>query len=460
MYYLYNLALWLATPLLLPWVAYRAARKGLPGLRQRLGIFSSEAWVPEEPVVWIHAVSVGEVRAAAALIGELKHRIPEARIVITSSTVQGWNAARALLASNELVLFPPADFIFVCRRFLRRIQPNAVVVLETELWPNLFRETRRYGAILLVVNGRISEKTFPRYWASRLLWRRVLKQPDRFFVQSAADDRRFTALGAAPEKVCVSRNLKFDSRPAPSPLVESWREIVTRPELEVGPVIVAGSIMPGEERYVLEAFLQLLPEFPRLWMILAPRRSDGFAAVAERARALGIPIQLRSQWTPQTNLVFPGVMILDSMGELGAIYELATIAYVGGTLVPTGGHNILEPAFFARPIVIGPSMSNFQEIAEEFLQDAGLGRIPVKDGIRIGSIIQIPSDTALAPVWRFLLHNPSFRRRLGEAAHERWRNKGNSVVPVIDELERLLALTFAGLTPSIQQETAGAGRVE
>ena len=146
MYLLYNLALWLATPLLLPWVAYRALRGRLPGLGQRLGLFSREGISPGAPVIWIHAVSVGEVNAAGAFIKELRNRFPTASIVMTSSTVTGWNAARQLLSPEELVLYPPWDLASVCRRFLRRIKPQAVVIVETELWPNLFRECKRYGA--------------------------------------------------------------------------------------------------------------------------------------------------------------------------------------------------------------------------------------------------------------------------------------------------------------------------
>ena len=478
MYLLYNLALWLATPLLLPWVAYRALRGRLPGLGQRLGLFSWEGSSAGAPVVWIHAVSLGEVSAAGAFIKELRNRFPKARIVMTSSTRTGWNAARRLLSPQELVLYPPWDLRFVCRRFLRRIKPQAVVIVETELWPNLFRECKRYGAVLLLANGRISEKTFPRYLASRFLWRHVLGQPDGLFLQSSADASRFKALGAPAEKVHVLGNLKFASRPRRSPIVDALRKSFRdSSDSTAGPVIVAGSTMPGEEKYLLEAFLQLLPEFPRLWMILAPRHPDRFTAVTEQVQALGIPFQLRSQWKAPTTPILPGVLILDSMGELGAFYELATVAYVGGTLVATGGHNILEPAYFARPIVIGPSMTNFQEIADEFLQDAGLlsaasaqegvGRVPVGDYIRIGSIIQVPDAAALTPVFRFLFLNPAFRRRLGEAARDRsQRNLGGAapvVAPIVDELQRLLALPGDQInrrSPAPQQETVGAAKME
>ena len=464
MYFLYNLALRLASVLLLPWIAYWRMRGRLPGLGQRLGWFSWTPFPPGTPTIWIHAVSVGEVKAAAALIGKIGSRIPNVHFVVTSSTGAGWNAARQLLNPSDQVLFPPIDLISVCRIFLRRIGPHAVIVLETELWPNLFRECKRYGAVLLLANGRISDRTFPRYRASRLLWRRVLEQPDALFVQSSAEAERFADLGAPPEKLHVAGNLKFASQPAPSALISALRETFRdSQDSSTGPVIIAGSTMPGEEKYLLEAFQELLPEFPRLWMVLAPRHPNRFAAVAEQVQASGVPVQLRSQWSAPFRPVLPGILILDSIGELGAMYELATVAFVGGTLVPTGGHNILEPASFARPIVIGPSMSNFQEIARDFLQDAGLESIPNVDNIGIGSIIQVPDPSKLVPVFRFLFRNPAFRDRLGETARDCWKRNLSGVVPIVDELQRLLALrTNAGKQQeNIQQrEIVGAGKME
>lgn len=459
MYFLYNFALWLATPLLLLWAAYRALRGRLPGLSQRLGFLSWKGFTGDGPVVWFHAVSLGEVKAAAALIEELRTRLPDLRVVMTSSTRTGWSAARQLLPAPCPVLFPPWDYRSVCRRFLRRIRPNIVVVVETELWPNLFRECKRFGADLLIVNGRISDKTFPRYLATRPLWRQVLGWADSIFVQSSGDAQRFQALGAPREKIRAAGNLKFASRPARSPLVDSLLEAVR--DGRMGPVIVAGSTMPGEEKYLLGAYQELLPEFPGLWLILAPRHPERFSEVREQVQSLGLPFQLWTQWTRYTTPSAPGVLILDTMGELGAMYELATVAYVGGTLVPTGGHNILEPAYFARPIVVGPSVANFQEIASDFLQDSGAGQVP-GGRARTGAIIQIPDAASLAPVFRFLLHNSPFRRRLGEAARDRYKRNFSGLSSVVDELERLLIQQRADHTraESAQQREVVAGEME
>jgi 3-deoxy-D-manno-octulosonic-acid transferase len=207
--------------------------------------------------------------------------------------------------------------------------------------------------------------------------------------------------------------------------------------------------MPGEEKFLLAAFRELALEFPRLWMILAPRHPERFESVAEEVRAAAIPLLRRSQFDSQTTPQLPGILLLDSTGELGSVYELATVAFVGGTLVPTGGHNILEPACFAKPIVIGPSMTNFQEIADAFLEanpsrpamrDEGAGPnvIPGVERARIGAVVQIPDAGALAPVLRFLFNNPGVRELLGGAARRLLENRLNPTDRILRELERLM----------------------
>jgi 3-deoxy-D-manno-octulosonic-acid transferase len=208
-------------------------------------------------------------------------------------------------------------------------------------------------------------------------------------------------------------------------------------ESGAGPILVAGSTMPGEEKYLLDAFLQLRHEFPTLFMVLAPRHPERFAAVAEEVRLSGIPLQLRSQWTEKTTPPVPGILLLDSTGELGSMYALATVAFVGGTLVSTGGHNILEPAHFACPTVIGPSMENFREIARQFLETNAAGRIP-DDGIRIGSVVQVQDASGLVTALRYLFANPDFARRLGESARHLLNQQISGLEPILHELESRL----------------------
>ncbi|MBI3895597.1 MAG: 3-deoxy-D-manno-octulosonic acid transferase [Acidobacteria bacterium] len=460
MYFLYNLMLWLASPLLIPWLAYRALRGRLAGLGQRLGFLSLSESLAATPCVWLHAVSLGEVKAASVLVEELKSRVPGIRIVMTTSTRTGWEEARRRLAPEE-VLFPPLDLKGVCRRFLRKIRPNALVVLETELWPNLFREVKRCGAILFVANGRISDRAFPRYRSSRWLWRRVLSLPDVLFAQTPGDAERFLALGAPAEKVRVAGNFKFAFRPAAAPIVETLRAMVQASA--AGPVLVAGSTMPGEETYLLATFRELAQEFPHLWMILAPRHPERFSEVTEEIRRMEIPLQRRSELQGRTMVPLPGVLLLDSIGELGDVYQLATVAFVGGTLVPTGGHNVLEPAYFGRPIVIGPSMKNFREIEYKFLEDTGVGQIPRVSGVRTGAIAQVQNAGNLTATLRFLFRNSDFSCRLGEAAQELVKKNASGASMVAEELGKLLTGKDSSSIQDqerLAQAVMGAGEIQ
>lgn len=405
----------------------------------------------------MHAVSLGEVKAAGGVIEAIRERMPQARVVMTSSTRTGWEAARHVLPA-EAVLFPPLDMAWICRRFLRKLRPKALLILETELWPNWFREAKGFGAALLIANGRISDRAYPRYRATRWLWRRVLALPDRLFVQSETDRERFLSLGASPDKVRTGGNLKFILRPRSSPIVDTLRSAIE--EAGARPVIVAGSTMPGEEKYLLDAYSRLLAEFPRLCMILAPRHPERFASVADEVRAAGLPLQLRSEWRTGGTFQVPGVFLLDSVGELSAVYQLATLAFVGGTLVPTGGHNILEPAYWGRPIVIGPYMNNFRDIAEAFLQDTGRGQIPEQKTIRVGSVIQVSETEELVVALRFLLQNPDFARRLGKAAQELLTQQTSGVSQIVEEIERHIAIeTPATALPHAakMEQRAGVG---
>lgn len=438
MYWIYNLLSWPLALLLSPWLAYRAWRGRLPGLRQRLGLlpsFGSEY----RPTVWLHAVSLGEVKAAGPLLHDLRDHSPEVRIVVTTSTLTGWQAARESLSSGDEVLFPPFDLAWICRRFIRRIRPQAILVMETELWPNLFRESKRSGVRLLLVNGRISDRVFPRYRASRFFWQRVLAQPDAILAQSQRDAKRFLALGAPPAKVRVAGNLKYAIRPSFSRIVPRLRALAE--EAGAGPILVAGSTMPGEEKFLTAAFQELQREFPRLWMILAPRHPERFAAVAEELRTAGIPFERRSVLAaasspagPQPKLELPRVLLLDSIGELGAVYDMADVAFVGGTLVPTGGHNILEPACFGKAIVIGPSMTNFQDIADAFFRDAPDSNV---EGARMGAAVQVPDPSLLSAVLRYLFRNPALCRSLGDAARNLVENELNPMDRIRQTLSRL-----------------------
>jgi len=469
MYLIYNLLSWPVALLLSPWLAYRALRGRLPGLGQRLGLILPKMAPSSEPVIWLHAVSLGEVKAAVPLLEQLRGRYPQLRVVMTASTRTGWQAAREVLRPDETVLFPPFDLAWICRRFLRRLRPQAVLVMETELWPNLFREVKRFGVPLLLVNGRISDRAFPRYKASRFFWRRVLAQPDAVLAQSKTDAERFLALGADPARVTVAGNLKYAIRPPQAAILPQLRAVAD--QAAAGPILVAGSTMPGEEKFLLAAFRELAREFPRLWMILAPRHPERFEAVAEEVRASGIPLLRRSQLDSKAMPQLPGVLLLDTTGELGSVYELATVAFVGGTLVPTGGHNILEPACFAKPIVIGASMTNFQEIADAFLQEKPEVRsrkpeeehpdsIPGVARARVGALVQLPDAQSLAPALRHLFRNPGLCQILGETAKRLFEDDLDPTDLILRELARRMPSQTAGSADAIGLAGKSVGNAE
>ena len=444
MYLIYNLAVWIASPLLLLWAGGRSLRGRLPGLMERLGCYSLSPPQDRGPAVWFHGVSLGEMKVAAFLADELRRRVPGLRMVLTASTRTGHDEARRRAASGDIVLFPPLDYVWVCRRFLRRWKPDVVVVIETEMWPNLFREVKCSGASLLLVNGRISDRSLPRYLATRFFWRRVLAYPDRFFVQTGRDAERFASIGAPRPRVCVAGNLKFAIRPAASPLADALSTSIR--EARLGPVLVAGSTMPGEESVLLESFLALRQEFPNLWMLLAPRHPERCKSVAAEIRSAAIPLRLRSEWQPQQSIV-PGIFLLDSTGELAALYQLANAAFIGGTLVPTGGHNILEPAHFACPTVIGPWMQNFREIAAQFL-DAQ-------------AVIQVQNASELAPALRHLFLAPRDASQIGEAARDLLERQMSGLQPVLEELGNRLGSNMSdapGAAVVSRPAAAGAGQ--
>jgi 3-deoxy-D-manno-octulosonic-acid transferase len=355
-----------------PVLVARRGRHYLATVAGRLGAFTGE---PVRGGVWIHAVSVGEAGVAATLARALPAGLP---LVVTTITPTGHERARAALGGRAAVTYHPFELGFAVARFLRRFDPRALVLCEGDLWPLALRAARRRGLPIVVINGRVSDRTFPRLQRFRPLVRRLLlDRVDRFGVQTAGDRERLLALGVAPERVEVTGNLKFEAAEPPE-----------RPELAAAlgalaggrPVLVAGSTMAGEEEAVLEAFAAAGGGASAL-LVLAPRHPQRFDDVAALARRRFPDTLRRSQGAPAG--ARPSVLVLDTLGELAALYRGARGAFVGGTLVPTGGHNPIEAARFGVPVVVGPSMENFREIAEGFdaagawrrVSDAGeLGR--------------------------------------------------------------------------------------
>jgi 3-deoxy-D-manno-octulosonic-acid transferase len=365
--FFYSLAWVAALAVSAPWWLWKMAATGKyrEGLAERLGRVPARLFSAKDgrPVIWLHAVSVGEVIAISGLVRELRTQAPNHRVVVSTTTRTGQQVARERFGAPD-VFYYPLDFASAIRPYLRRLQPQLFVLAETEFWPRMLHECRRAGIPVAVVNARISDRSYPRYLRLKSIWRKILCGLSVVLAQTEEDVTRLRAIGAPPERVKLGGNLKYDVR------ANQTTEIVNsiRRALPSNPkVLVCGSTLEGEEQLLLDAWPTLTATVPELRMILAPRHPERFAAVAAVLDQRGVRWHRRSEWAPSETSEFEAgsVLLLDSIGELAALYSLATVAFVGGSLVPAGGHNPLEPAQFAVPIVIGPSYDNFREIVEK-----------------------------------------------------------------------------------------------
>jgi 3-deoxy-D-manno-octulosonic-acid transferase len=389
-----------------PYFVYQAIRyrKYIGSLRQRLGYLPISFNVDGDQSIWIHAVSVGEVLTARALAEDLKTRYPRLRLFFSTTTIAGQQVARRSLQHVDGVFYFPFDWTFTSRRTLNLVNPRAFIMMETEIWPNLLRLCRRRGVRTILINGRISSRSYPRY---RLIWpffRRVLDDVDRFCMQSEESARRLIDLGADPARVTVTGSLKFDSLEIPTPMSHGKpRDRVLRFfRLSANrPVIVAGSTMRGEETPILRAFARVKTTMVSAMLVIAPRHPERFGEVERLARDAGFVATRRSE-LPIDAEPRADVVVLDSIGELAQLYQLATAVFVGGSLVDHGGHNILEPAIFGKPVLFGPHMHNFKEIADAFLTN--------------DAAVQVKSESELEEVLVTLVTDPVRRASLGAAA--------------------------------------------
>ena len=422
MYVLYSLLLAAAALLSLPWWALQMLRLGKyrAGFTERMGFVPSRLQSTKPDSIWVHAVSVGEVLAVSQLIAELKHTYPEAQIFVSTTTATGQHLARERFGEDRC-FFMPLDLGFAVRAYLNALKPRLLILAETEFWPNLLHLARKRGTAVAIVNARISDRSFPRYRRFRWFFQQVLSQVDLFLAQTSADAERLREIGAAPERVRVSGNLKFDMRPrSVAKLAEELRLAITHDS----PVIVCGSTAEGEEELLLEAFEQIQRPFPRAVMILAPRHPERFDKVASLIASFDIPFVRRSSWTA-TCPISGGVFLLDSVGELASVYALADIAFVGGSLVATGGHNILEPAQYAAAIVVGPHTFNFREIVSIF---------------ETGDALRVTTAETLSRQLLDLLGNPEERKRLGQRGKDLFQQHAGATQRTMRALEPLLQL--------------------
>ncbi len=435
MYLLYSLVSLFVLVVVSPYFVYQALRhnKYVGSLGQRLGYLPVSFNLDGDESIWVHAVSVGEVLAARPLISELGRQYPKLRIFLSTTTRTGQQLARRNVADVDAVFYFPFDWTFTARRTLNVVKPRLFVMMETELWPNLLRECRERGVKTVLVNGRISYRSFPRYRLIKPFFRRVLSDVDSFCVQGEETARRLTQLGADPARITVTGSLKFDSLDViptpgrgPERVLRFFRMSPNRP------VLIAGSTLRGEEESVIRAFNRVRSSGLAPLLIIAARQPERFGEVERLCRHEGLTTIRRSE-LPIDAEPRADAVILDTIGELAQLYQVATVVFVGGSLVAAGGHNILEPAIFGKPIVFGPHMENFAEIAEEFLAN--------------GAAVQVRLDRELDETIVSLMSDPVRRARLGAAARALVEaNRGAK--------EKTLAVITALLPPQERQLAA------
>jgi 3-deoxy-D-manno-octulosonic-acid transferase len=422
-YFVYNVVFGIAFLLAAPYYLWkgRATGKYLQNLRERMGRLPVYLNVEGERSIWIHAVSVGEVLAARALIEQLKQRFPNRRVYLSTTTATGNAVARKSVRGLDGLFFAPLDFPRAVRKALATLNPLLLVIMETELWPNLIHEAKRHGARVALANGRISPRSFPRYKALRWFFRRPLGEVDLFLMQGEPHAQRIVAIGAPPERVSVPGNLKYDAVSDARPKERLLRIVASRPER---PLLVAGSTVEGEEELVLRAFRRLRERSPEARLVLAPRHPERFASVPPLVEAAGFRCSRRSDLEPGA-WQDGEVLLLDTLGELAQVYTLATVVFVGGSLVAAGGHNVLEAAAAAKPVVVGPHMENFQEIADEFREQ--------------GALLQVRAGAELGDAVAALFADASRRRELGERARAIFERNRGACARAVESLAGLVA---------------------
>ncbi|MBW6510043.1 MAG: 3-deoxy-D-manno-octulosonic acid transferase [Desulfuromonadales bacterium] len=429
MYLLYNLVLFISGLVLVPYYLLRGFRYGKSrrGIRERLGYYTDEQLqrLQQHQVLWIHAVSVGETRAAMPLISALRQRYPQHLILVTNVTETGHAVAQEN-SQVDMCLFFPFDFSWVVRKSLAQIRPQIILIVETEIWPNFVRQANALAIPLMLVNGRLSDRSFPRYRMMRVLLRPILQCFNLFCMQSQVDAERIIALGAASEQVENCGNLKFDHQILELSEIDI-SELKTRYRIPAESlVLVAGSTHDGEERQLLEAFLAVGATIQQpLVLVLVPRHPERRRDIQSLLKEMGISGRLRSELNSEDLLLTAGeVLIGDTLGEVLPLYCIADLVFVGGSLVPVGGHNLLEAALASKPVVFGPHVHNFKEISAKLIH-AGAG-IKVEDK---GQLVQVLVT---------MLGDPARCRAMGEAGRALIAENVGATQRTVRHLERII----------------------
>jgi len=362
--FLYNTLIILSILLFSPVILYKLLtdKRYRTGLSERLGNIPDaviDAMAGQRPI-WFHAASVGEVIASQKLLEGIRERFPGRRLLVSTFTPTGNEAAKEKLKADG-VIFLPLDFPWAVNRAVKKVNPSTLILMETELWPNLIRKAGSMGIPVVLVNGRISDTSYGKYWFISPLLKKVFESITLFLMQSEGDAQRIIILGAERSRVTVTGNIKFDINSVDKAIgfMESWG----------GPVLLAGSTRTGEESPVLDVYKGLRERYPALKLVLAPRHLDRIREVEEILNEKGLMYVRRSEVSEK---IESSILLLDTLGELASFYKYGTIVFIGGTLVPVGGHNIIEPASYGRPVLFGPHMENFRDSAR-ILEESGGG---------------------------------------------------------------------------------------
>ncbi|MGD0697785.1 MAG: 3-deoxy-D-manno-octulosonic acid transferase [Terriglobia bacterium] len=436
MFLVYSLLFTLGVVLTAPYYLWRLRGKILSAAdwRERLGFlpahFPSAEQAGAGGALWVHAVSVGETLAVAGLVKGLQKEFPERKVFLSSVTVAGREVGEKRLPDVAGHFYLPLDWRASARRVMDRLHPALLLIVETELWPNLLRAAHERGTRVALVNARLSNRSFRGYRLAKPFMRRVLECVDWIGAQTAQDAERFVLLGAQPERVAVVGNLKFDGQPPQiSPFTGRLREALESSGRR--PVLVAASTMAGEEQILLQAWKEIRAQHPRALLILAPRHVNRFEEVSSLFLQSGRSFVRRTALEPDSRgmeqqLAAPEVLLLDTIGELAGIFELADAVFVGGSLVPTGGHNLLEPAYWGKPILFGPHMENFRDIAQQFTA--------------AGAAVQVHSAHELARAVSDLLRDKDGRRAMGDRARHLMQQGAGATERTLEQLRIMLGV--------------------
>lgn len=420
---LYNSLLILASPIIL--CILLAKKRCRRGLRNRLGIGLRPVLEPtgeRRPLIWVHAVSLGEVVAVTPLVKELHRRHPDHRLIVSTVTETGREAVEQRLAGIAEHRYAPLDFPWAVARAIDYWQPKLYLFVETELWPNILWRLQGQGVPAILVNGRLSSKSFARQHSKGLIsfYRSVLRTLALCLMQSDRDVERIVALGADPARVKRTGNIKFDQPLPATPVDASYRASLGVGERDT--LLLAGSTHPGEEEMIVAAYRTIALKHASVVLMLAPRHIERVEDVSATVMAAGLPVQRKSRL--EAIGAGPRVIILDTRGELARAYHEAAVAFVGGTLVPVGGHNLLEPAVWSKPVLFGPYTDHCAEIATLLLESGG--------AIRVSDAESLASSVGL---W---LDNYALCRQAGEAARQTVRDNQGALQQSLDLIEACL----------------------